>query len=285
MAEKGAVSEAQADPSGARDAIERYRDLAKYLITVFAAIGGLLLAGTQLTTVGSLSFEHTPWRIAAAIAGGAVALGAAFLIVWRALRVLMPVGLAFDDVRKGVLAGKFQVRPEELTPFLSVEELAVAMEVAEGGSPLAAALRAEGASLVDQAAVQSVGEIFEISKKAMAFGAVAAIVGIGLFVWGVNPPKEETEPAPDPIVRPVPQPVTLALTRPGREVLDDSLGKRCVEHRISAISVGGTEDRPRVVTLARDGCRLAQFSLPPNWGKATGTERAPASSGGGRQSH
>jgi hypothetical protein len=33
---------------------------------------------------------------------------------------------------------------------------------------------------------------------------------------------------------------------------------------------------PRVVTLAENGCKLAQFSLPPNWGKATSTRAAPS---------
>ena len=35
------ATEPGADPGDARAAIERYRDLAKYLITVFAAVGGL----------------------------------------------------------------------------------------------------------------------------------------------------------------------------------------------------------------------------------------------------
>lgn len=282
MADADAITQPQADPSGVRSAIDHYRDLAKYLITIFAGIGGLLLAGTQLTTIGSLSFDRTPGRIAAALIGGGVALAAALWIVARAIQVLKPVKVSFEDVRNGVRDGTLAVHPEELTPFLSVEELAVAIEVAEPHSPLQVALRAEGASLVDQAAAQTVADEFEFSFWGMLGGAALATLAIAFFVWGVNPPKEETEPAPDPIVRPVPQPVTLSLTRPGREVLDDSLGKRCVEHRISAISVGGTEDRPRVVTLARDGCRLAQFSLPPNWGKATGTERAPESPGGGQ---
>jgi acyl-CoA synthetase (NDP forming) len=55
-----------------------------------------------------------------------------------------------------------------------------------------------------------------------------------------------------------------------------SLGGSLGGDRIEALTIGGTESTPRVLTLAENGCKLAQFSLPPNWGRATSTRWAPA---------
>ena len=70
------AGEVHPDPGDVQSAIDRYRDLAKYLITIFAAVGALLVAGTQLASIGDLSFEDEPGRVIAVIAGLVLAVGA-----------------------------------------------------------------------------------------------------------------------------------------------------------------------------------------------------------------
>ena len=76
------------DEEAAQASVERYRDVAKWLITVFAAVGGVLVAGSQLTSLGNLDLDEDRGRLLVALAGLALALAMAVLIVSSALRVL-----------------------------------------------------------------------------------------------------------------------------------------------------------------------------------------------------
>jgi hypothetical protein len=266
----------QPDPGGVQSAIDRYRDLAKYLVTVFAAIGGLLVAGTQLSTIGSLQWPENLGRIVVGGVGFLIAILAAAVIIWKALNVLRPVEMSFDKVVAKAQAGKVEIPAELLRPYGSIGRLALLIDMSEQGSPTQEGLLDQAAEVVDKASFDEIAGRFHVARFWMLGGALVGTVGIVAFVWGANPPKSETA---DPIVRPVPTEVVVALTKTGREVLGDSLGKGCDGHRINAISVGGTENNPRVVTLAQHGCKLAQFSLPPNWGKATSTRSTPSEGG------
>lgn len=276
MADEKGTAAPQVDPGGVQAAIDRYRDLAKYLITIFAAVGGLLVAGTQLTSIGSLQWPENEDRILAGGIGFLVAILAAAVIVWKALNVLQPVEMSFDDVVKRVREGKTVVPVELLRPYDTVAELALVVEAAELGSPTRESLLDQVSEVVDKAAYDEVSNRFKKARVWMMGGALIGTAAIVALVWGGNPPKSETA---DPVVRPLPVEVVVSLTRAGREVLGGSLGDSCDGRRIAAVSVGGTESTPRILTLAENGCKLAQFSLPPNWGKATSTRPAPAPAG------
>lgn len=272
-----ATSSPQVDPGGVQAAIDRFRDLAKYLVTIFAAVGGLLLAGTQLTSTGSLQWPENDDRILVGGIGFIVAFLAATVIVWKALDVLQPVEMSFDEVTERVRDGQITVPVQLLRPYNTVGELALVIETAEAGSPTRESLLDQAAEVVDKVSYDEIAGRFKAARSWMIGGALVATVAIVALVWGANPPKSETA---DPVVRPVPAEVVVSLTRTGREVLGDSLGKNCDGDRIKAISIGGTESTPRVLTLAENGCKLVQFSLPPNWGKATSTRSAPTAPSG-----
>ena len=74
------------DPGGVQAAIDRYRDIAKYVIGIFAAIGALLVAGTQLSSIGKLSYEDDAGRLAAAVIALAFAIGAVVRILHEAIK-------------------------------------------------------------------------------------------------------------------------------------------------------------------------------------------------------
>src|SRR3954454_17797218 len=86
----------EAPPSPAFAAIERARDLAKWLIVAFGAIGTTLVAGSQLADIGKID----GWRLAAAFAGLVLGLVGIAIAIWYAARVLAPDDLSLNQLAR-----------------------------------------------------------------------------------------------------------------------------------------------------------------------------------------
>lgn len=267
------TSEPQPDPGGAQTAIDRYRELAKYLITIFAAVAGLLLAGTQLASIGKLSWDDEAERVVAAGIGITAGLSAVAWIVVRALEVLRPVEMSLEQLlRDSKLTADIEALPTLLQPASSVREL---QEWLDGDmlEPEERAVWVEAAEDVTaRAAYRTVEQRFKTALRDMLLAAIVGTAGIVAFAWGANPPDDESAA---PVVQPVPAIVTVSLTASGREALRDALGRACSAGRFRALAIGGTESRPRIVALPERGCRQTQFLLPAAWGAAAATRRAP----------
>jgi hypothetical protein len=97
----------EAADSGLLAGVDAVRGTAKWLIAAFAAIGGALIAGSQLSDLGKLSDD--PGRLALALAGAVAALaGIAFAICYTA-KVLLPARVLLGEVvanESGTAAGK-----------------------------------------------------------------------------------------------------------------------------------------------------------------------------------
>jgi len=265
------------DPAGVQTAIDRYRDLAKYLITIFAGVGALLIAGTQLASIGKLSLADDSERIVAvAVAVGLIlATGAIAAIIGLALKILRPIEMTFDDViddpklraainkRRsllGVADHLDQVRDNVRSRALPDEDLESWFVVAD--------------DIVAEAAYLRMRETFDGTWPPLLGAAVAGVLGITLFAWGANPPAEATVPGPS--VRSVPVEVRISLTDDGREALRAALGGgRCARPQIPALSIGGKEGAPLVVILPRRPCKVAQFLLAAEWGAVVSAKTAP----------
>lgn len=66
-------------------AVAQLRESAKWLLTIFAAVGAVLISGTQLSKIGQMAAD---WRLVVAVAAfaiGLVAVGTAILSVLRVL--------------------------------------------------------------------------------------------------------------------------------------------------------------------------------------------------------
>lgn len=265
-------AEPQADPGGVQAAIDRYRDIAKYLITIFAGVGALLIAGTQLSSLGKLSWDDTPDRVVGAALGLLLALGSVAWIVREALKILRPIELSLDDVVADAdLRAHMDARPGAL-----------------GGAPSVTALRnlrtgtllddrgeewdAVTTGVIGQAAHRRARDQFDAAWRSMLIAALIGSLAIACFAWAANPPKRATAPA---TVQPAPAAVTLDLTDDGREALDGAIGEKCADAPVQALSVGGAEGAPRVVTVPSTACKAAQFVLPPEWGSAVSSKPAP----------
>jgi hypothetical protein len=270
-----------ADQDGVQTAIDRYRDLAKYLIGILAAVGALMVAGTQLSSIGELSWKDDAPRLLAAFGGLALALAAVIWVVWRALDVLRPIDLSLAEIdRRPKLRKSIENEPSLLGGAKRVSVLATMVR----DSPLTSAQqrkqwREVATRVRNRAAFLEMQRRFDRAWREMIGAAVIAAAGIGVLAWAANPseaPSPEPGPvaAPAPVVAPVPTPVLISLTDGGRAALREAVGPRCPEP-IAGLAIGGSQARPVVVTTAVDPrCKPAQFVLSPTWGHARSLKRA-----------
>lgn len=271
----GETGDVRPDPAGVQTAIDRYRDLAKYLITIFAGVGALLVAGTQLASIGKLSLADDTGRVAAVVIGLIVATAAIAAIIGLALKILRPIEMTFDDVivdpklraainkRSSLLGGADdidQVRANVNSRALPDEDLESWFVIVN--------------DIVAEAAYLRMRETFDGTWRPLLGASIAGVVGITLFAWGANPPATATSPGPTVPLTPVE--VRISLTDDGRDALRAALGgTRCAGRDIPALAIGGKEGAPLVVTLPRGSCKAAQFVLAADWGAVISTTKAP----------
>ncbi len=81
---------------------DRIRDAGKWLIGASAAVGAALIAGSQLSNIGSLPLcaarTETCFRLPLALVGAAIALGGIAYVMWRAVQILLPVEITIDEL-------------------------------------------------------------------------------------------------------------------------------------------------------------------------------------------
>lgn len=204
------------------------RSAAKWLAASFGAIGALLVAGSQFSSIGRLSW-HGP-RLYVAIVGIFLALLAVALVLWRLFDVLMPSQVSLSTLASGssteALRAYIEAGPAALRGFDDLASLNEAYleafrdsqetflaycdllretgdenarSVKEG---LAKAQAADGKLTVIDSTVGYVVKLASLeqlrnqlqSKKGQMFtGAFCVALGIGLFAWAANPPKKKQE--------------------------------------------------------------------------------------------
>jgi hypothetical protein len=86
-------------PSGEQyqRAIEQYRGIVKWLLSIFGAVAGVALAGVQFTSIGDLH----DWKLFWAVLSATVGFGAVVAILVFAVRVLSPTGGTYNDFAAG----------------------------------------------------------------------------------------------------------------------------------------------------------------------------------------
>ena len=267
------AAERGVDPGNIPLAIERYRDLAKYLVGIFATIGDSRRRHAALVArPAELGRRPGAGRRAAVIAL-ALALVAVILVLGRAVSILRPLELALADVAdESGPRTAIEARPTLLGGARDVKTVAALVDPNNEAVDAAARARwsAVAAGIVEYAAYREMQRRFDVARMAMLAYAVLAAAAIALFAWAANPPDD---PA-DAVVAPAAAQVQVALTDAGREAFAGALGARCVKRPLAALVVGGTRREPLLVALPRAGCAPAQFTLPPVLGALLG--RSPA---------
>ena len=298
MADDDAKAESKGPGGTADAAILQIREVVKWLIAAFAAVGGLLIAGSQLAEIGQL----TGWRLAAAIAAIFLVLLGVAVAILEAVRVFIPLPLGLKDVAEGKdlerIRSKIAADPSLMhwqaasVPELRARQEALLKDETEAWQifkrdendkeALRLAERASADRVVVQEAVTSVvafarytlaSELFKRSLRGMLAGATIAALAIALFAWAAHPEdKDDEETAP--VVAKVPTSIVVNLSPAGEDALGEKLGAGCDANAVPAVALGGEADALEVVTVPSDTCSLQRFTLTETLGVATSTEAA-----------
>lgn len=191
-------------------ATETLRSTVRWLLTAAAGVGGLLVAGLQLTSLGSLSLDD--WRLWVGVSGVLVAVAGVAYLVTRASQVLTNewttlAQLSVDDF-EARLAGatsecpllhEIEVYKHELYAhvaetveqlyqrLIQANELARKAGVDESAARNAAELREAADKVVQFANYHVTRGRFRTLSRQLAFAAAAVVVGVLLFAYAANP--------------------------------------------------------------------------------------------------
>jgi hypothetical protein len=256
---------------------ESLRTTAKWLLTSFAAIGALLVAGIQLSSVGSLTGETPDSRIVAVIAGITIAVVGIAAAMWWTSKVLVTFLNSFRSARARPDITNRVLGDREVIG-LSYDELntrirRVSAELSEADTPdERTALLVEWQDLAERRrmALALIGseilkERFEAARSAIIVGSIFAATGLAMFAWGANPPANAETPAVS--LGKAPVLLNVHLTAQGIEGLKTARG--CADADISALQIAGSPSAREVISVPADRCKAVRFVLTPDVGTAS----------------
>jgi hypothetical protein len=209
----GEQSSSSADLSASRELV---RSAARWFIAGLGAIGAVLVAGSQLSSVGALNPDTL--RFWLAIAGVALGLAAILWAMWRVVDVLSPAQWAFEDLvaawdaapadpptprwwnrRERRSVGRFlRDHPTFLGGFDSPAAIAAVYEESSARRPGLDDLVDLMDDLLDKASTVDLRSRFTTLRGQIAAGVLLGAAGIILFAWAANPAPtvRPTQPAP-----------------------------------------------------------------------------------------
>lgn len=286
------------DEGGISASVERAtkqtRDAATWLIGAFAAIAGILVAGSQLSDMGELAAWSGRWW--AAVAGLSVALVGILAAVLGALTILLPARSTLSDAaRDDGFVRWVDNHTELLAPdatsvehfrgqyFAARREYDSAMDAyesaeAQGAVPEAVSTRAKRAD-ARFAEIEAWATIINDAHTdrrfrraaqggfvAIFIGGLLAAIGIASFAWAAHPGDKSAkdEPAAEAPVAPVR--VRLALTAVGKEIIREATS--CDAAQAEAVRIGGDTATPELLILPREGCKAVRLTLSDTAGEA-----------------
>lgn len=266
---------------------DRLRETTKWIVAAFAAIGTLLVAGTQLSAIGDVDWNL--WRGVAALGGAVVAVLGISLAVWHASRVLTAGPIALADVTEArasiavrtlivdnvsLRAGYPTVSNLQTEYDRTVQDRTTAAIALFGAAAPTSAQRQayrnatneyrflDGAIalLLRNASELEVREQFKSARPWLFVGAMLAGAGIGFFTWGVNPPEASKEAPKSVTVTPL-DIATVNLTPEGVRLLGDDLGSGCNLQRLRVTIPRTIVDAVEVTSLPEGACNSVRFRL------------------------
>jgi hypothetical protein len=276
--------------------IDRMRDLAKWLVVVLGAIGGTLVAGSQLSDIGTAKHSHLP------LAAGAVLLGLIGLgiAVGFVVRVLFPAEASLARLAKarswsaaarlvkrepallfkhGTTIADLATALTEVVDRESSAATAVELDSRDGGSrkDLETARRErakidkEVSYFLDYALVVQVRRRLIQALVAMAIGGLMVTAGICTFAWATHADQPD-QPAVGAVPK-QPSTVVVRLSSEGVRVLSPGLGRGCNPTRLHALAIGGEPGALDLVAIPATGCRPLRFTLTGRLGALVSVER------------
>lgn len=276
-------------------AIDRLRDLAKWLILILGAIGGTLIAGSQLSDIGATEDLH----LIAAGGGIALSLLGVGVAIWFTVEVISPSHISLpllatkgDKSPVAKLAKKEPAllfnRATTIPELNAVRQLAIKAEeeaaTAAEATPKSKNLKEqlEAARTKRQNIDADVNRLLGVARFAevkadmrhalwaMFAGGLATAVGITVFAWATNQSEPAAEAAAAVPKRPTA--VVVRLSSRGRQSLSEDLGSRCNPERVRAIALGGEPSVLDLIAVPTRRCAPIRFTLTPAFGRAESVE-------------
>jgi hypothetical protein len=267
------------DPAEHYDkAVTNYRDTAKWILSVFAAIAGVLLAGLQLSNLGK---ADAPYLTIAAIAA-AFALGAVGVIIWLATTILASgvvtetslrayprtVGSKDINLNDNLLLDGYETVDAFLKDYKSIgaqyeqarkdDDKATVTNL----TPKIKKLIQTRSTLLPIARYAMVLRSFNIAMQWMFVCGIVAAIAIGVFAWATNQ-KSVT----NTIFQGPPSAASVKLTDAGQAALKDSLGEDCVKlPQVAVILLSVAEGKFEVVSIPSSTCKVAKFTVDADTG-------------------
>ncbi|TCC32645.1 hypothetical protein E0H75_42655 [Kribbella capetownensis] len=279
---------------GPTSAADRIRETAKWLTVSLAAIAGVLVAGSQLSDLGSLdSHSHRLYLAIAALAVAGLATAAILMAnVWVATTPAHTLTFLASSKRKpsGVtailkdtvfLGGLTTVESlkteyekalqEQQDAYNGIADPAL-ITPAEVSRISTANARATGLNQITIGLLSSVAYAWIAFRwrRAAAVLLVAGLVAaasIATFAWAATPPASAKESAATPAQVDSPTPVTITLTPAGQQALKTAIGNCDPTRPFNGLKLAAGATGVDVVIL-RQGqttCGPARFVAGADW--------------------
>jgi hypothetical protein len=275
-------------PSGILSAADRIRETAKWLTISLATLGGVLIAGTQLSDIGKL--QQSSSRFAVAVIGDGITAVAAVTIlafaIWVATTPAISLTQLANKSPRGLrdivgdplfLDGKNNVRElaEAYRSALDARNAAFVTLQQQKDDPSKIAAEAADAqfvslsdtvgSLLDAVAYKRLAYRWKRAGGALLSCGVLAAAGIGAFAWAAKPPDKVVTSMATPSVLTTPSSATVTLTAQGRSALRNALGSQCpITPALRAVILGDTDAGPDVLIQQTD-CNMVRFIAVSDW--------------------
>lgn len=266
---------------------DRIRDTAKWLTVSLALIGGVVLAGTQLSSIGKLMPGDERFTVAAA--GGALALVGTAAILWSTVWVATTRAKNLTDLAEDnlLLANSTEhpnrPRVKELKDATLLQGFADVKTLAYEYTEALRKQRTEQATQADVDRVEDLDGIvrnvlkvaayvrlstrWRIAAAVIAVGGAVAAVGVVMFVWAANPPPEAAASVVTPGTLSSAEARSLELTAAGAAALKDDLGpSTCDTSQPIEVRLLGTTDVGPDVLVDEPGCTSVRFIVTDAWG-------------------
>ena len=274
------MAETATSDQGLQAASDRIRETAKWLTVSLGAVGALLLAGTQLSSIGEIVVGSE--RFWVAVAGGVLAgTGTATVLVATVLVASTPVmnltrltsarpPVGTEDARRDefLLMGYPDVGSLAQEYKAAIAARKAAIEAFSGTStPADSAARIlpwSGAVAAAWTSVTSLSQRWRAAVWPICIGGLAAAIGVVLFVWAANPPDAAKASTVTPGILQTVTHGELTLTATGRAALEESAG--CNLDGLVAVLLLDSTATGADVVIDEDGCRPVRALITETWG-------------------
>lgn len=267
-------------------AVSHVRDTAKWTLAAYAAIGAILVAGSQLSEIGSFDWRDPRlWVAVTAVAASLTAIAAAvhFVVSVQTAGEVSLADLADQESaqeqagggsvhpfvlrNQALLAGYDNVRTLQDDYLGYIKDR---YEVSRADDRVADAqiygrwvsyLGKVVAQLLAAARYDEVSRAFSQNLRRRILGpALAAGFAVGVFAWAANPREEEGRAAPVAGFR-TPVEAVVALDSTDRERLGAALGSACDTSAIRVLVLTFESATVEVVSVPENGCQVARFPI------------------------